>query len=142
MPQRSPIALYAARLGLWTLRGLRVLVLILGRGLAYVGVILAPIGRFLLKWVALPLYRILFFAQLRVRKTVASTRGLIFLLFTSRYTLHILLMAFALPIAFTQLRPASANADVGQHSILYALVTNGQDSVTQETIADTSPSKE
>lgn len=91
-------------------------------------------------WIALPLYRILFFAQLRVRKTVASTRGLIFLLFTSRYTLHILLSAFALPIAFTQLRPASANADVGQHSILYALVTNGKSSVTQETFASSIPS--
>lgn len=70
---------------------------------------------------------------MRIRKTVASTRGLIFFLFTSRYTLHVLLTAFALPLAFSQLRPAAANADVGQHSILYALVTNGQGSVTQET---------
>lgn len=118
---------------------MRTLILSIGQGLSYVGIFLAPIRDGFVRWIALPIYRIVFFAQLRIRKTVASTRGLIFLLFTSRYTLHILLSAFALPIAFTQLRPASANADVGQRSILYALVTNGQSSITEETSVSTAP---
>lgn len=92
-----------------------------------------PIRNLFSSWVSLPLYRLFFFTQLRFRKTVASTRGLFFVLFTSRYTLHLLLIAFAVPIAFAQLEPASAAADVGQHSILYALVTNGQESVIEET---------
>lgn len=123
-----------ARVALGGLTRIHTGVQLCGRGFSFLDERVAdPIRRVLTRFVSLPLYRVYFFAQLRVRKTVASTRGLFFLIFTSRYTLHILLVAFAIPITFLQLKTASASADAGQHSILYALVTNGQESVIEET---------
>ncbi|MBP7005965.1 LysM peptidoglycan-binding domain-containing protein, partial [Patescibacteria group bacterium] len=123
-----------ARVALGALTRIHTVVQFCGRGFSYIdGRIIDPVRRVFTRIISLPLYRIYFFAQLRLRKTVASTRGLFFLIFTSRYTLHILLIAFAVPIAALQLKTASASADVGQHSILYALVTNGQESVIEET---------
>lgn len=52
--------------------------------------------------------------------------------FTSKYTLHILLIVVAIPLTLIHFQSASAAVDVGQRSILYALVTNGEASVTQE----------
>ncbi len=131
---RSPLPYHLARLALGVLTALQTAFQHAGRVFSYLDDHLAdPVRNVFSRWVSLPIYRIFFFTQLRIRKTVASTRGLFFVLFTSRYTLHILLIAFAVPIAFTQLEPASAAADVGQHSILYSLVTNGQESVIEET---------
>lgn len=87
--------------------------------------------------VVIPFYRLIFFADLRLRKTVASTRGIFFLFFTSKYTLHILLAVVAIPLTLIHFQSASAAVDVGQRSILYALVTNGEESVTQEGLTST-----
>ncbi len=130
----SPLSYHAARLALTALGGLHTATQHAGRLFSYLDDRVAvPIRNTFTRLVSLPIYRIFFFTQLRIRKTVASTRGLFFVFFTSKYTLHILLVALAVPIAFAQLEPASAAADVGQHSILYALVTNGQESVIEET---------
>lgn len=136
----SPLPYYAARLALTALGALHTATQHAGRLFSYLDDHLAaPVRNAFTRLVSLPVYRIFFFTQLRIRKTVASTRGLFFVFFTSKYTLHILLVVFAVPIAFAQLEPASAAADVGQHSILYALVTNGQESVIEETARQESP---
>lgn len=93
----------------------------------------APIQRLLQSTIVLPVYKAAFFAQLRVKQTLASTRGVIFLVFTSKYSLHVLFVGVAITFTVLQLAPSTASADIGKRSILYALVTNGEASVTTET---------
>ncbi len=83
--------------------------------------------------VVLPVYKAFFFTHLRLKQTLASTRGMIFLVFTSKYSLHVLFIGVATTLAILQLAPTVASADIGKRSILYALVTNGQASMTTET---------
>lgn len=130
--QRFPFSLLVARTALVGLRGVRAIVLWSGRGLSYLGRPLQPVRQALHNWIVIPFYHVLFVTDLRIRKTVASTRGIFFLFFTSKYTLHLLLAVVALPMAFIQFQSASAAVETGQGSILYALVTDGQESVVEE----------
>ncbi len=122
---------------------IRTSVLVCGQGLSYIGRLTFPIWNAFHSFIIIPFYRLLFFTDLRLRKTVASTRGIFFLLFTSKYTLHILLAVVAIPLTLIHFQSASAAVDVGQRSILYALVTNGEASITQEglTAADNVPTQ-
>jgi murein DD-endopeptidase MepM/ murein hydrolase activator NlpD len=119
-------------LALRCLDALRRLWLIFTKLISLITPIFAPLGAFFLRFVFLPLYRVFFFTRLRLEKALASTRGFIFLIFTNRYTLHVIVVIVAVPAIVSQLQTKSATADVGQRSILYAIVTNGQESLVQD----------
>lgn len=130
--QRSSFTLISTRIALRALDLIRASVLTCGRGLSYIGQTIHPLWNGFRSFVIIPFYRLIFFADLRLRKTVASTRGIFFLFFTSKYTLHLLLVVVAIPLTLIHFQSASAAVDVGQRSILYALVTNGEESIIQE----------
>ncbi len=130
--QRPSFPLLLTRIALRALDRIRASVLLCGRAFGYVGHLLSFPLKLVRSAIIIPFYRLMFFADLRLRKTVASTRGVFFLFFTSKYTLHILLIVVAIPLTLIHFQSASAAVDVGQRSILYALVTNGEASVTQE----------
>ncbi len=136
---RSPIALhfrrYIARLIFSLLRGLsflKISCLSLARRLR-------PVTRPLL-WaithlILLPVYKIALLIRLRLSHVLISARGFFFLLFTNRYVLHAILLIISVATISSQLRSRNAIAsEDGQHSLLYALVTEGQDQVVQENI--------
>lgn len=64
-----------------------------------------------------------------------SARGLFFLLFANRYIFHGVIAALCLATIATQLQTRSATAlDAGQRSLLYSLVTDGRESLVEETV--------
>ncbi len=87
------------------------------------------VGRFIL----LPLYRAFLLLRLRLGKLVLSARGLFFLVFANRYVLHGVVAVLCVVTIATQFQTRSATAlEAGQHSLLYALVTNGRESLVEE----------
>lgn len=64
-----------------------------------------------------------------------SARGSFFLLFTNRYVLHGILLIVSVVTIASQFQTANAAvSDVGQKSLLYAIVSHGQDEMVTETI--------
>ncbi len=100
---------------------------------------LSPVAKKFALVVFLPVYRIVVFQRLRLNKAIASTRGFLFVAFTSRYTLHIVVGIMTIPAILLQLQAKTATADVGRQSILYSLVTNGQAAYIQESAEDAVP---
>jgi len=131
----SKAKLYVYKIALATLRGLGKF----GKGSLYA---LRPIGRaigalvsIIIRFIILPIYQILLIVRLRVSRLLISARGFFFLLFTNRYVFHAALLAISIPVIVSQLQAKSATAmDVGQHSVLYALVTDDRDAVMEETV--------
>ncbi len=115
------------------MNALRFLLLATGRLFSYGGIQLAPLTGYARDLFILPLYRLIFFTDLRLRQTIASTRGVFFLLFTSKYSLHMLVGSLVLVFGALQLDSVSASsAETGKQSILYTLMTNGEASITKE----------
>jgi len=101
-----------------------------------------PIYHGFIRFIFLPLYSLVVMIRLRVSKLVVSARGFFFLLFTNRYVFHAVLLANSLPVILSQLQAKSATAmDIGQNSVLYALVTNDQVEIIEETIQPAPPTK-
>ncbi len=94
------------------------------------------VGRGLSRFIILPLYSAFLLAKIRFEHTIASARGLVFFLFTHRYVSHILLAIIAVTTLASQLttKPASAQ-DAGEHSLLYTLVTRGQEDLIEEQVS-------
>lgn len=89
------------------------------------------IGRFLL----LPAYKAIMMVRLRTNRLLLSARGLLFLLFTNRYVLHAVLLVISVATIGTQLQTKNATAlDAGQRSLLYTLVTEGQETFVEEEV--------
>lgn len=115
------------------IRGFKALVRLLRPILRMLARILNFVGRGLSHFVILPLYSAFLLAKIRFERTIASARGLVFFLFTHRYVSHVLLAIIAVTTLASQLttKPASAQ-DAGEHSLLYTLVTRGQEDLIEE----------
>jgi murein DD-endopeptidase MepM/ murein hydrolase activator NlpD len=101
-----------------------------------IGRILVPIARAFNRFIVLPIYSITLMAKIRLEKTIVSARGFVFFVFTNRYVSHVLLFVIALGTVGSQLMTQTASAqDAGQNSLLYTLVTHGQDDSVEESIA-------
>ncbi len=101
-----------------------------------------PLAGFLMWCLILPTYKLFVLTKLRIAGTLASTRGVFFLIFTHAYTLHAVLILIAILTLGFQLNPQDATAaDPGHGSILYALVGQGQDTVVQEDVPTTARAK-
>ncbi|MBP6945420.1 M23 family metallopeptidase [Patescibacteria group bacterium] len=117
------------------LRGFQVLGRILRKIWFFLLPVLEPISATMLRWVVLPFYKTILFSRLRVASVMTSARGFFFLLFTNKYVLHAVLFGIVAFTIFSQFQGRDAAAsDPGQGSILYALVSEGQDEVIQEEI--------
>lgn len=91
----------------------------------------AFIARFLL----LPAYKLITLSKLRMNRVFTSVRGFVFFLFTNRYVFHGLLGIISISVIATQFQTKQASAyEVGQKSLLYTLVTQGQPSFVEETV--------
>ena len=128
-----------AKVALFLLTGLRQIALFfVGIGQS-IGRVLSPVTKKCALIFFLPIYRIVAFQRLRLNKAIASTRGFLFVAFTSRYTLHVVVGVMTIPAILLQLQAKTATADVGRQSILYSLVTNGQAAYIQESADDVTP---
>ncbi len=134
LPIPKKIRLFLTSSSLHGLRFLRSLVRIFGT----VGKMLAPdtlaILRALSRFIVLPIYKLVLTARLRLGRLLASTHGLLFLMFTNRYVTHAAILLISLTTIFTQLQPKSASATEPSQSLLYILVTRGQEELIEEII--------
>ncbi len=120
------------RIALALLRGLR----LFGLGMRHIGLFLqpalAPLGRILVRWLLLPIYRIFIIVRFRVTRWMISARGFFFLLLTNRYVFHTAIVIIMLGTISSQIQAKYATAsEVGQHSLLYALVSDQTEQITE-----------
>lgn len=113
--------------------------LALGRGLAFLGKPLLPVfaflGFILTRLILLPLYKIIVLLRIRFGYLIVSARSVFFLLFTNRYVFHTVLLGITIVTVVTQMQTKNASAsDAGQSTLLYALVTNGEEQLVQEQV--------
>lgn len=102
-----------------------------------------PLARAGMRWVVLPWYKAIVFTRLRISSVMTSARGFFFLLFTNKYVLHIGLIVIAGGTIALQVQSKEMSVnDPGQGSLLYALVSQGQDEVVQEEIRLQAPRQE
>ncbi|MCR4256587.1 MAG: LysM peptidoglycan-binding domain-containing M23 family metallopeptidase [Candidatus Uhrbacteria bacterium] len=72
---------------------------------------------------------------MRLGHLLLSARSLFFLVFANRYVFHGVVAGLCLVVIATQLQTRNASAlDAGQRSLLYALVTDGRESLVEETV--------
>lgn len=82
----------------------------------------------------LPIYTLVVLFNIRFERVIMSARGLFFFFFTNRYIFHAVLVLVSITTISTQLATPSAFAsNNGQNSLLYALVTQGQNETIEET---------
>lgn len=116
----------------------------LKRGLQFVarafGFVLFPIGSAVLNWLVLPIYRAFISAELKFQHLVLPTRSFALFLVSNRYLFHaVLALATAATIAVNiQARQALAQ-DAGQNSLLYALATDSEIEIVNETAHEQNP---
>lgn len=95
----------------------------------------APVGRIVLRLFILPIYRTILFARFRMQRLALPARAAVMFLVTNRYLLHITLGIVSLVVIVTNLQGKQAHAqDVGQRSILFALATDQQSEIVEESV--------
>lgn len=99
-----------------------------------VGIAFRYLSRGVVRFLLLPLYTTFVLVNMRLERVVVSVRGLFFFLFTNRYIFHAALLAVSVATIGSQLTTRSASAsNSAQNSLLYTLVTQGQDESIEET---------
>ena len=94
----------------------------------------------LLGWVIsrvllLPLYRLAMSMKLRGHRLMLPARGMVVLLLTNRYLLHVVVMSVAIGTIAVNLTVRQANAqDAGRGSLLYAMVTGDEARMTEQEV--------
>lgn len=120
------------------LSGLRFLALLKRVSVRVLSALRAPaagFGRLIGRFLLLPAYKVAMMLRLRTNRLLLSARGLFFLLFTNRYVLHAVLLVISVVTIGTQLQTKNATAlEAGQRSLLYTLVTDGQDTFVEEEV--------
>lgn len=97
---------------------------------------LAPLSRLILRWIVLPIYRLVISVKFKFARLTAPTRGVVLCFFSNRYLFHGVLGVSALATIILNIQTGQALAqDIGHNSLLYALATNSEDEIVQE-IAD------
>jgi len=109
-------------------RGLQIIVGIVARAFF-------PVGRFLVLYLVLPVYRSIITIKIRIHRLALPTRGFVFYLLTNRYLFHavIILLTIITTLANIEIRQAYAQ-DIGQKSLLFALATDQKNEVVEETV--------
>jgi murein DD-endopeptidase MepM/ murein hydrolase activator NlpD len=95
----------------------------------------SAIGKLLTRIFVLPGYRLAMNVKLRANRFSMPARGLLLLALSNRYLLHTVVLGLSIAVVAGNLAIRQANAqDVGQNSLLYALVTGDDSRVTEETV--------
>jgi len=90
----------------------------------------------LLRFVVLPVYQLIVLTKLRIQRLALPARGFMLFLVTNKYLFHIAIGTAAAISVFVNLQNRQALAqDAGQHSLLYALMTDGSSEVVQEDVS-------
>lgn len=92
-----------------------------------VGKLLAPLFRFLLNYVVLPIYGVIFASQKRLSTWYRPAKNRFMFFLSNRYTIHgavllVVLVAVGVNLQFSQARAEADN--FGEKSLLYAIVTD------------------
>lgn len=112
------------------------------RALSVLSPLTRPLTATLLRWLILPIYKLIVISGLRLGNVMSSTRGFFFLLFTNKYVFHVVLMVIAISSVSTQLGSKSAvAAEVGRNSILYTLVNQDSHETIEEEMSPETPTK-
>jgi len=102
--------------------------------LSGLGRLLAPIGRLGVDWLILPVYRAAITSHLKFQRTVLPSRGVLLFFASNRYLFHAVLAIATIATIVMNLQARQAFAqDVGQNSLLYALATDSEVEIVQET---------
>ncbi len=115
---------------------------LVGRAYRLVSVVLRPVFRLMgvvlgfgVEYFLLPLYKVIVLLRMRMSRMLVSARGFFFLLFTNRYVLHAVIFVISIVTVGGQLQTKYATAsDVGQRSLLYAMVTDQRTDVIEEVV--------
>ncbi|MDO8617799.1 MAG: M23 family metallopeptidase [Candidatus Uhrbacteria bacterium] len=100
--------------------------------------LLPVLGSFLywiLAWIILPLYKFIVILRIRIGHILVSTHGFVFLLFTNRYVGHTAMVVIAVMSVASQMPTQNASASDTQNSLLYTLVTNGENEIVDEPVS-------
>ncbi len=124
----------------WTTLGIKTFRIIRGlkKGIEYFFLailypVLRVIGKVFLKIIVLPFYRLMLFTKLRIQRMALPVSGFLFFLLTNKYLFHIAVVAAVMATIFVNIQSKQALAqDVGQRSMLYTLMTNGESEIIQE----------
>ena len=141
-PPPSKIKLLATSIAINLFRGIR----LLKRGLQALfkglGSLWSPVGRVLVRFFVLPIYRLVVTLKLRMNRLALPARSLVLFVITNRYLLHATLAVLTLTVIIGNLQTKQAHAqDIGQNSILFALATDQHTDVIQEDVNQNVPSK-
>lgn len=132
----TAFALRSLRLLRWAARGLGPLFRALER-------LLAPLGRLLLRFFILPLYRLGVTSKIKFNRLALPARGAVFFLITNRYLLHATMGVLAAVTIVVNLQGKQAYAqDIGQQSILFALATDNRVEIVEENVRPEAPPKQ
>lgn len=101
---------------------------------AFIAPPLKIITKFAARWIILPIYSALLSSRIRFGRWLGATHGSVFLIFTNRYVLHAAIIIISVATVTTQLRAKTVSALDTRRSLLYALVTNGQDEEIEERV--------
>ncbi|MCE9586465.1 M23 family metallopeptidase [Candidatus Uhrbacteria bacterium] len=124
-----------AKIALATLRGLSAFRRQIGRAWKPVQPIAATLGRISMRFVLLPIYRLLTFLRMRFGKLLSSVRGVAFVFVSNRYVFHAVVAGVGIVTIATQFQAKSATAlDAGQRSLLYSIVSDGRETLVEEDV--------
>ncbi len=102
---------------------------------ALIGKILAPFGRFFVRLLILPIYRLVVGLRLKANRLALPTRGFVLYLLTNRYAFHAVIVVLTTVTAVANFQARQAHAqDVGQQSLLFALATDQKNEIVEETV--------
>ncbi len=120
------------------LGALRVLVFLKQHSPAVLRAIVLPlrlVGKFVLRFIAVPLYRIVFFLKRTAHAAGVRRLGDATAVFTNRYAIHAALFAIMMVVGFMNLGRASVRAEsFGSESVLFALVSRDLGTSTLVTV--------
>lgn len=129
----TPLKQLATRLAIALFRAIRWLKRALQTVLGVFVVALFPIGYLLVRGLVLPLYRLGILLRLKFQRIALPTRGLALFVVTNKYLFHTALGLATLATIIINLDARQVLAqDVGKSSLLYALATNSDVEIVQE----------
>lgn len=95
--------------------------------------ILRPLGKLLLNLIVLPIYKLIILTKLRIQHLALPARGFVLFLVTNRYLFHASIIAVSAVTIWANLQTRQVLAqDIGKHSLLYSLMSDGDAEIVSE----------
>ena len=97
------------------------------------GSILKPVAHVFLRFIFLPLYKLIVLSKLRLQRLALPARGFILFFVTNRYLFHAAVVTASLVAIWFNVQTKQVLAqDIGKRSILYSLMTEGTVEIVTE----------